>query len=116
LVIGAAFYARIWENVPGTNNGLYQPGKFKTSVGFREFQRVLSPGEGFMYYRDSVAKAPFMYNADKKLFVTYDDIQSLQDKTRYALKKRLNGIMFWQLTHDTYRNGLVNAIYTAIRQ
>jgi chitinase len=31
IVIGAAFYARIWENVASKDNGLYQTGKFKTA-------------------------------------------------------------------------------------
>jgi chitinase len=111
LIIGAAFYARVWENVPPANNGLYQPGKFKTSVGFRDFPKVFAASEGWMYYRDSIAQAPYLYNSAKKLFATGDDIESISAKTRYAKQKGLRGIMFWQLTHDRYRNGLVNAIY-----
>jgi len=116
LVIGAAFYARVWENVPAMNNGLYQPGKFKTSVGYSSFPTAFSQKEGFTMYRDSIARAPYMYNASKKLFVTYDDAESLRAKTQYALDQRLSGIMFWQLTHDTYRNGLLDAIHSVIRK
>src|SRR5258705_9392270 len=32
LVIGAAFYARVWEDVPPANHGLYQSGNFKMGV------------------------------------------------------------------------------------
>ena len=115
LVVGAAFYARVWENVPATQNGLYQVGKFKNSVGYRNFPNVLSPQEGFEYHWDSTAHAPYMYNAAKKLFATFDDQESLKQKTKYVLEHKLNGIMFWQLTHDTYRNGLLNSIYTATK-
>ncbi len=115
LVVGAAFYARVWENVPATNNGLYQRGKFKNSVGYSRFPQTLSAKEGFVKYWDSVAKAPYMYNATKKLFVTYDDEESLRAKTRYAADQQLSGIMFWQLTHDTRRNGLLDAIHSATR-
>ncbi|HYE55815.1 MAG TPA: glycoside hydrolase family 18 protein [Chitinophagaceae bacterium] len=114
LVIGAAFYARIWENVPPANNGLYQPGKFKTSVGFRDFPTKFSADSGFVWHWDSTARAPYLYNAAKKLFATGDDLRSIREKTRYALDNGLNGIMFWQLTHDTRRNGLVNEIFTAV--
>lgn len=115
LVVGAAFYARVWENVPATNNGLYQPGKFRTSVGFSKFPTMFSPQEGFQYHWDSTARAPYIYNPAKKLFATYDDRESLRQKTKYALENKLNGIMFWQLTHDTHRNGLVEAIYSATK-
>src|SRR5882672_9704476 len=37
IVIGAAFYARVWENVSAKNNGLYQTGKFKMGVNFKKF-------------------------------------------------------------------------------
>jgi chitinase len=113
LVIGAAFYARVWENVPSTNNGLHQPGKFKNSVGFRNFANAFSKENGFILYRDSIAQAPWFYSADKKLFATFDDAESLRRKTRYAIEQKLNGIMFWELRHDTYRDGLLNAIYNA---
>lgn len=116
LVIGAAFYARIWENVSATNNGLYQTGKFKTSVGYRNFATTFSKENGFTLYRDSIAQAPWFYNADKKLFATFDDIESLRRKTRYAVEQKLNGIMFWELRHDTYRDGLLNAIFSAYQQ
>jgi chitinase len=32
-------------------------------------------------------------------------------KTEYAIDKKLNGIMFWQLGEDTYINGLLDVIY-----
>lgn len=115
LVVGAAFYARVWENVPASNNGLYQPGKFKTSVGYRNFPATFSQQDGFMVFRDSIARAPYMYSPSRKLFVTYDDAESLKAKTQYAASQQLSGIMFWQLTHDTYRNGLLDAIHSAAR-
>ena len=111
LVIGAAFYARIFENVDSANNGLYQPGKFKRGVPYKAFPKVLAPDSGFVYHWDPVAKAPWMYNAAQKLFVTYDDTTSMRLKTAYAADKKLNGIMFWQLGEDTYSNGLLDAIY-----
>ncbi len=62
LIIGAAFYARIWENVSDENNGLYQPGKFKTSVGYNDFPSKLSKANGFTFYWDDAVKAPYAWN------------------------------------------------------
>jgi chitinase len=108
IVIGAAFYARVWENVSAENNGLYQSGKFKTSFGFRKFPVALS---GFQQYWDETTQAPYAYDATNKLFATFDDKRSLAIKTKYAMDQKLNGIMFWELSHDTYEDGLVDAIH-----
>ena len=42
LIIGAAMYARVWENVPDTNHGLYQSGNFKRGVAFNESKNYFS--------------------------------------------------------------------------
>lgn len=111
MAIGAAFYARIFENVENVNDGLYQPGKFKRGVPFKMYSTVLSADSGFVYHWDPVAKAPWLYNATQKLFVTYDDTTSMRLKTAYTADKRLNGVMFWQLGEDTFSNGLLDVIY-----
>jgi chitinase len=110
LVIGAAFYTRMWENVAPQNNGLYQSGVFRSSTAFRDVERTLSPQQGFVYHWDDTAQAPYLYNAAQKLFVTYDDPRSIALKTKYALDHRLGGIMFWELSHDRYGEGLLEVI------
>jgi chitinase len=116
LVLGGAFYGRVWENVPDINNGLYQQGKFKMSVGFKNFQRQLTTDNGFVYFWDDVAKAPYMYNKRDKLFVTYDDRRSIALKTAYVMNKKLYGIMFWQLGDDLLSNGLLHTIDSVRRK
>lgn len=110
IVIGAAFYARTWENVENVNNGLYQSGKFKSFIAYNQFNKRLTAKEGFVFYRDTIAKAPYAYNAAKKTFATFDDYSSVQNKTQYAIDKGLNGIMFWELTLDKQSDGLLEAI------
>jgi chitinase len=110
MIIGAAFYARVWENVPGENHGLYQPGKFKHGVNYKLTLREFTKEKGFESYWDDIAKAPYFYNAEKKLFATYDDLQSIKIKTQYAIDQKLNGIMFWEVSQDKTNNGLVSAI------
>jgi chitinase len=116
IVIGGAFYARIWENVPAANDGLYQPGKFKTAVAFRDFPGQLAAAKGFEAHWDETAQAPWMYNPKEKLFVTYDDRRSIGLKTRYARQQKLGGIMFWELSHDLERGGLVDSIIEALNK
>jgi len=109
IVIGAAFYARVWEGVQNINNGLYQAGRFKNSVSYKNFNTELN--EGFLYYRDSISKAPYAFNEMDSLFATFDDEQSVQDKVSYAKENNLGGLMFWELTSDTDDAKLLGAIY-----
>lgn len=111
IVIGAAFYARTWENVDSTDFGLFKPGKFKSFVAYKQFPTYLSPEKGFVFHRDEAAAAPWAYSAARREFATFDDPISIAAKTKYARKKGLGGIMFWELTHDTSRDGLLQAIF-----
>jgi len=111
LAIGAAFYARIFENVDSISNGLYQHGRFKSGVDFRNYPKALSPDSGFVYHWDKTAQAPYAYNRKQRLFATFDDTVSIRLKTQYALDHHLNGVMFWELSGDTFSNGLLDAIY-----
>lgn len=105
LVIGMAFYARIYAVDDSSNNGLYQPGHFFRGVSYRDQATVLSPDSGYVYHWDSTAQAPYMYNAQRRQLVTFDDSVSIRLKTEYAIGKRLGGVMFWQLADDRYFSG-----------
>ncbi|MFC2125264.1 glycoside hydrolase family 18 protein [Bacteroidota bacterium] len=110
LIVGAAFYGRRYENVENLNNGLYQPGKSIRGVNFKNFSTQLSPDSGYVYHWDDIARAPYIYHPEKKIFVTFDDKRSVELKTRYVIDNKLGGIMFWQLGNDTYTDGLLNEI------
>jgi chitinase len=116
LIIGAAMYARVWENVPDINHGLYQPGKFKRGVGYNDFANYFSDTSGYKYYWDKKAKAPYQYNAAKKLFATFDDKKSIGEKTKFIRRKKLGGIMFWELGQDLKQHGLVEEMENGLRK
>jgi len=111
MVIGAAFYARVFKDVPDINHGLYQPGTFSAYVNFRDFETYFSQSSGYVHYWDSTALAPYSYEPDKKLFATYDNERSVELKTRYVIENDLGGIMFWSLNGDKHSGGLLDAIY-----
>ncbi|WP_420582886.1 glycoside hydrolase family 18 protein [Reichenbachiella sp.] len=114
IVIGAAFYARVWENVPSENNGLYQSGKFLTGVSYPKLDSTLSKENGFQTYWDSVSMAPYAYSELLNQFATYDNPQSVAAKVQYAKDKKLGGIMFWELRNDKKQNGLLDEIFAAV--
>ncbi|QLG47265.1 glycoside hydrolase family 18 protein [Costertonia aggregata] len=116
IVIGAAFYGRAWKGVPPKNNGLYQPnsGSYIGWSAYRQIREEFEADEKYKRHFDSVAKAPYLYNATDSIFISYDDTVSVRLKTEYSLKKKLGGIMFWELGNDTKQeNSLLKAIHDA---
>jgi chitinase len=116
IVIGAAFYARVWENVGPANRGLYQEGKFKAYVSFKQLDSYFDTTNTFVRYWDSTAQAPYAYDASRRLFATYDNERSVVLKTKYVLDQGLGGIMFWELTGDKHNAGLLEAITRTVHQ
>jgi chitinase len=115
MIIGAAFYGRSWINVPGKNNGLYQPGQFQSFLPYDTFDKVISSKKGFSFYYDAKAQASYAYNPATKTFATFDDAKSIAKKTKYAIDNGLGGIMFWELSNDKTRNGYLDVIDAAIK-
>lgn len=116
IALGAAFYSRIFQNTTDANQGLYQPTKFLSGVSYKNFPDQFTVEKGFQYYWDDVAKAPYYYNAASKQLVTFDDPKSIALKTKYVVDRKLNGIMFWELTDDAYSNGLVEVIAETLKK
>jgi chitinase len=114
IIIGAAFYARVWAEVPPANNGLYQQGKFKEGISYKDFPARMSKAQGYECFWDADAQAPYAYNATEKKFATYEDTKSIEAKTKYVLDKKLGGIMFWEISGDATVNSLVNEIHHTI--
>lgn len=116
LIIGAAMYARVWEHVADTNQGLYQAGIFKRGVAYSDFENYFSDSSGYTYHWDRKARAPFQYNVRKKLFATFDDKRSIREKVKFIRRKKLGGIMFWELGQDLKKDGLVDEMYRGLHQ
>lgn len=101
IVLGLPFYGRSWGEVENRNNGLFQPGKAAHGVHFSYPELPDLLATGFVRHWDSAAAAPYLYNARTKVFVTYEDPQSIAAKCRYVTSHRLRGIMFWEYSNDT---------------
>ena len=119
IVIGGAFYGRVWKEVPPKNNGLYQRsgGIERGWMAYHQIRRSYEKDSSFQRYWDDTAQAPFMYNSTDSLLVSYDDTVSVAKKTKYTMAKGLGGIMFWELGNDTKEQGsLLDAIYKATKE
>ena len=77
IVIGAAFYARMFRVNDTINNGLYRPGSFYRGISYSNLYDSISAAKGFTQYRDPLAQAPYAFNPERKILVTYDDSVSV---------------------------------------
>ena len=105
LVLGVAFYGRGWDNVASTAGGLYQSGA-GASVGtwekgvfdYTDIRNNYLPT--MQRYWDADAQVPYLYDAVRKLWISYDDPQSIKVKADFIKAKGLGGAMIWEITGD----------------
>jgi chitinase len=110
IVIGAAFYARTYKVADTNNNGLYRPAVFDGFAVYKSYRQRFSAANGFTCYWDDAAKAPYCFNPTQKLFATFDDERSVALKAQYAIDKKLNGLLLWELRQDDSGQRLYKAI------
>jgi len=116
LVMGIAFYGRNFQLANNATQGL---GDRVVSQSFGKGYSVLKDSlvntSGFKAYRDEAAKAPYLFNKEVKVFITYDDEWSVQNKCNYVLDKRMAGVMFWEYESDP-KGYLLSTINTAFKK
>lgn len=101
LVLGAAFYSRMWTDVPDRYHGYMQMAGSTGGYGptYGELVESYIGKNGFVRYWDDIAKAPWLF--DGKTFISYEDEESLKAKAAYVKEQGLYGIMFWEYGQDT---------------
>jgi chitinase len=116
LVLGIPFYGRAWADVPATGNGLYQPGKPAPNAS-APFSLIASSmlSHGFERTWDPVSQVPTLYNPQTRVFVSYEDEQSIAAKCKYVQAMKLAGVMIWDLENDDPSGTLLKAINACLR-
>ena len=103
LVLGVPFYGHAWADVRPEGNGLYQPGrapKKEIDASYGNLARRYVGKQGYVRFWDEQAQAPYLWNAKQRIFISYDDPESLRVKSRYLKQHGLAGVMFWQYYSD----------------
>lgn len=115
IVLGIPFYGHVWGQVADHEHGLYQQGH-EVPNAYAPYGVISSKmlHDGFERFWDPVALAPYLYNSQTQIFVTYDDPESVAAKCSYVLKQRLGGVMFWDYSGD-YAHELLNTINAHLR-
>ena len=107
IVIGIAFYGRYGE---------FKGKDFKlgdkldrpqlSSFSYKDIKEMISNGVEVLW--DDIAKAPYIISDGK--FISFDNQESIKEKSQYVIKNGLGGLMFWQLGASS-TNELVETIY-----
>jgi chitinase len=115
IVLGVPFYGHMWGQVPNVNHGLFQPGKSipNSYAGYNAITTTML-GHGYTRYWDAPSKAPYLFNDEKKIFVSYEDPESLAAKCDYVRTHNLAGVMFWNYLNDS-SGELLNTINRALK-
>jgi chitinase len=113
LVMGVPFYGRGWRDVHPGADGLYQPGVAVKgmNLSYGQLAGAVIGRDGFSRYWDATAQAPFLWNANQRIFISYDDPESLRLKANYVRARGLGGVMFWQYSEDP-SGALLEALHT----
>jgi len=116
LVIGVPFYGRGWQGVWPAQQGRYQPYEavLEENLSFARLQAEYIDQGGFVRYWDAEAHAPYLWNAARRIFISYEDAQSLQVKVAYVQRRCLGGVMFWEYSADP--SGALRKVLIAINR
>lgn len=107
VALGVAFYGRAVADVPQENGGLLQKGTMASEewggsdgIDYRDLVVRRPEEKGFRRYWSDEAQVPWLYDAERRIWISYDDPLSIARKTMYARAHGLAGIMIWDLFAD----------------
>jgi chitinase len=117
LVLGVPFYGRGFRVAgAGGTAGLFQPQTGTVEVGdWRDIKRDLLTDPAWEQHRHPVARSPWLYHPRTQTFVSYEDAQSIVERSRYAAEHGLRGAFMWHLSGDDDEHSLLAAMVSGFR-
>ena len=88
---------------------------YSRGIGFTAIRDSVLMQPGNKEYYDRQAKAPYMYNAQTRQFITYDNLWSVKKKCQFVKKEKLGGVMFWEYDSDA-KGYLLNEINRLVQK
>lgn len=100
LLLGSSLLSRQWENIVDRYHGFLQISKTGGGYGpdYTTLVNEYVNKNGYVRYWDDEAKAPFLFNGST--FISYDDVQSIEEKCKYVMDNNIGGIFYWQYSYD----------------
>ncbi|MGY8564755.1 glycoside hydrolase family 18 protein [Paracidovorax citrulli] len=111
LVPGVPFYGRGFKVTTESADGLYQPYSAPFEAGdWRRIKQEFLDKPGWQRHWHPVAQSPWLYNAGDKVFISYEDPDSIRLRAGYAKDQKLRGVFTWELTGDDDQASLLKAM------
>jgi len=118
ITLGMPFYGRGWTTASTDNHGLYQKlTRGAVSGTAYTYQNLLDKYIGknnYARYWSYGAKVPWLYNPGERVFITYEDPESIGYKAEYVADHYLGGAMIWHLSSDD--GTLLKTVYERLAQ
>lgn len=120
--MGVPFYGRYWKNVGDSVDGKDEMWRTASSVngkfegGYVPWYKVKSDylkNGAFQKKFHEKSKTPYAWNPTEKIFMGYENKESLEHKIKYAVDKNVGGLMIWALELDDNDLTLLNTIAKA---
>ncbi|GAV02716.1 hypothetical protein RvY_13246 [Ramazzottius varieornatus] len=112
LVLGVALYGRAWTlqhplryeaGAPAMGPSTFV-GRYLSSPGrlaYHDICQLLS-SRNLTRVFDSYAMAPYAHGNQTKMWVSYDDTESVRIKSRWVMEKGYGGVVFWDISLDDF--------------
>lgn len=125
ILMGIPYYTRGWENVNGGTNGLHGTSKNPASGKYNIWgddlnnDGVLEPAganplwhvlnlmeedKDLKVYWDDVGKVPHVWQDKEKVFLSFENEQSIDERLKYIEEKNLGGALIWVMNGDYAEN------------
>ncbi|HJF37149.1 MAG TPA: chitinase C-terminal domain-containing protein [Clostridium perfringens] len=121
ILMGIPYYTRGWENVQGGTNGLHGSSKTPASgkyniwgddlnndgilepAGANPLWHVLNLIErdpNLKVYWDAISKVPYVWQNQEKVFLSFENEKSIDERLEYIKNKNLGGALIWVMNGD----------------
>lgn len=118
LVLGVPFYGRGWTGAAARNDGLHQPftGLAGEDGSFGYAELAADYVGTYARFWDDAARVPWLYDAESRTMISYDDPESLAIKAAYVREHGLGGVMIWEMSLDSEDSALLGAIQVGLNE
>jgi chitinase len=132
IALGVPFYGHAYKGTLSLNNGLHQPTKGGAdaddignvsltiskpgNIRFYDIARIIrNKSLEYTPHWNKTTYSSWLYNKERKIFISYDGVRALKTKTNYCTQQKLGGIMVWEISGDTPSNILTRTINKALK-
>ena len=115
MVLGVPLYGYVYENTDGYNAYIDKKNKIKT-ITYHVIKSKYIDNPSYKKSWDSKAGVPSLHSQQDRIFISYDDQQSLVEKAQLAKNKRLQGIVLWRLSGDDAQHSILNALAQVVKK